>query len=327
MAKAEVLGCVLLMVLVGQGSCDLGNGLFRTFNLALLGVEAGIPTDVQTAVAGGWAEVGSGRACDPYRGFRYAPSGSVAPLSGPLSVWFTAGGQVSGLSVNVFGVQAPDYLVERGLWERTSESDEWTLSVAFRDSEGMCDPDYVYGELLGDRLVVNPDTVAVSLPTTEEDAICEGWIEGSGMSTMGYHYFNHLDQDNLWDYSRLFPVVLMFDGDGDLQAFFFTFPAPQVTYPPPTTELLDEFWEGTPLPPVNMCQNWCDDECEWPGVVAWQTMHIYVNSNYLTLVLPGRDDSVVGRVCRTEEQVAYCAGGALHLSSLFLSAALALLLL
>lgn len=79
----------------------------------------------------------------------------------PLSVWFSAAGQVCGVQAAVFGTSwkagpaAPAGLVSKGYFRASqSQKNKWTINVSFRDAETI-QSTTESPLVLGDRLVIN----------------------------------------------------------------------------------------------------------------------------------------------------------------------------
>lgn len=261
-------------------SVELGDGLWRTFNLALLGEAPALPITVATAKNQGWELMDN--TCDPNLGYRYAYKDNAPGKSTPLTIYYTAAGQVAGLGVDVFGEgSAPDKLVNMGYWISVGKN-QWTISVSFRDTEYMCS-NKTANQAIGDRIIINQGSINQSIPLTASDAYCNDWTFGSCMKTMGQHWFYDVsDAPTLsWQSENLLPVVAMYYPptiNGTINAIFFATPVAQ----PGSDYLLYKpgDWETPSLTPSQMCENFCNEDCEWPGVHKWSTMHIYLNSQW-----------------------------------------------
>mmetsp|Transcript_80147 Transcript_80147/g.120460 ORF Transcript_80147/g.120460 Transcript_80147/m.120460 type:complete len:265 (+) Transcript_80147:142-936(+) len=229
--------------------------------------------------------------CDANLGIRYAYKGSGPSKSTPLTIYFTAGGQVAGVGVNLYGAgSAPQNLIDLGFWiPIEGEKNQWMLSVSFRQPSDMCSHTTV-DEVIGDRLVINQNTLSYSLPLTAAEAFCNNWTYGSCMTTMGQHWFYDVSgaPDLTWNSANLLPVVTMYyppNINGTINAFFFTTPVAQ----PGSDYLLHKpgDWETPDLSPSQMCENFCNSTCTWPGVDDWSTMHIYLNSQWSYITCDG----------------------------------------
>jgi len=278
---------------------NIGDGLWRTFNKALNGDAPPLPLTAEEASSQGWQPVTS--SCDPNLGIQYTQNSNKPEKSTPLSVYYTAGGQVAGVGVNVYeSGAAPDNLVSLGFWIPVSGSkNEWMLSVSFRPYEEMCNSSFTSDMVLGDRLVINQGSLNYSLPLTAAEAYCGDWTYGSCMTTMGEHWFYDVSTapQQSWQAENLLPVVTMYyppNMNGTISTIFFTTPVKQ----PGSDYLLYNpgDWESPALTPRLMCENYCDDNCEWPGVSHWSTMHVYLNSQWSYITCPN-GKGVVGREC------------------------------
>ena len=182
---------------------------------------------------------------------------------------------------------APDNLVEKGFWIPVGSS-EWMLSASFRGIENMCNSTYKADEVLGDRLVINQQSINYTIPLTAAEAQCSQWTPGSCMVTMGEHWFYDLSSAPVqsWNSSNLLPIVAMYyppNINGTLSTFFFTTPVKQ---PGSNPLSIPGDWEVPALTPPDMCLNYCDSTCTWPGVDYWSTMHIYINSQWTYITCP-----------------------------------------
>jgi len=284
---------VWLCVCVCFARADLFDGVWRTYNLALNGAAPALPLNVPDAVAAGW--VPGSPYCVTGLGFEYFYEQPEPTKRTPLSLWFTNGGSnISGISIYVFGENsAPAPLVSSGYWRQAvklNRTDVYFLSVGFRYGP-VCDPNQAPPALVGDYVIVNPDTaLSLFLPLNESDAYCGGWVQGSAMKCFGTHYFYHTDPDDLWNISKVNPVGVMY-WKGQLTTFMIITPEPQRGGIPPG----DGYWDQPPLPPSLMCQNWCDDSCAWHN--TWSTIHIFLTSDWATIVPEPNEGPPVYRSC------------------------------
>ena len=169
----------------------------------------------------------------------------------------------------------------------------------------MCDPHADLKSPLGDRVVINQDTIKRSIPLTAKEAEEEKWTVGSCMDSMGLHHFYDLQTAPEMSYKEenLMPLVAMYnppDETGVLNAFFFATPVAQ---PGSSYKYLlngNADWESPALNENNMCQNWCDDNCHWE-TPSWATMHIYLDSAWSDLKCPG-GKGFLGRTCPMSEK-------------------------
>jgi hypothetical protein len=96
MKSAIVILTVVLIscVVATNATTSIGDGLWRTFNLALVGLAPPLPLTSQEAAAAGWRAMSS--TCDNNLGIRYAQDGSAPQKNTPLTIYYTASGQVAG---------------------------------------------------------------------------------------------------------------------------------------------------------------------------------------------------------------------------------------
>ena len=294
-----VVLCSFVHSSVGADSPGIGDGLWRTFNLAILGLAPSLPFTQREAEKQKWMKMST--TCDPQRGFRYALKSTAPQKNTPLTLYFTAGGQVAGVAADVWGADAaPANLVSKGYWVPVpGTTDQHTISLSFRRASLMCSGAQA-PEVIGDRVVINQGALNQSIPLNAHDAYCNKWSYGSCMKTMGQHWFYDLaTAPNLsFQSQNLLPIVPMYwpnNINGTLNAIFFTTPLDQ----PGSNQLLHGpgDWEMPALNPSNMCQNFCNDgTCQWPGVKSWSTMHIYFNSQWSDIKCTG-GSGPVGRYC------------------------------
>eukprot|EP00656_Telonema_subtile_P029181 TRINITY_DN3223_c0_g1_i1.p1 TRINITY_DN3223_c0_g1~~TRINITY_DN3223_c0_g1_i1.p1 ORF type:complete len:461 (+),score=105.33 TRINITY_DN3223_c0_g1_i1:115-1497(+) len=239
--------------------------------------------------------------CDPSLGYLWVPTDGISSTD-PLSLYYTEGGQIAGMRIDVWGTDAAmGKQVSQGYYIADA-TEHWYMSVSFRDTADMCSGD-VGNETIGDRLVINQDTIAKSVPLTAGDAEAAGFMPGSCMKTMGQHWFyDLLDAPlNSWDSGNLLPIVPMYhppgsasDLEGTFNAFFFASPKCQG----PDNKGADTAysWDNVPsligcgLPPAAMCENFCSATCDtdllfnknpWKssGTEHWATFHILFNED------------------------------------------------
>jgi len=229
-----------------------------------------------------------GSSCDPTLGYAYSKefddsslrgsgSGNVgASSSSPTQLYYSAAGQLTGLSTDVYGdvEQTP---FKMGYFDQIGD-DHYRISVGFRsDTSGVCDPDAApYSDPVGDVVIVQPNGIAVPIPLTEAEAIATNqYHKGSCFDGMGYHYFLDLKTDDnsmSWTSDGLSPVVVMYNIEGDINAIFFASSDVQQGM------FSTNEWEPVPLPEFAMCGNFCDrDTCTFKGNTngMWSTMHFY----------------------------------------------------
>ena len=118
----------------------------------------------------------------------------------PLGIYFTSVGQIAGVRTSItgntkeIGNAAPENLVQLGFWKALPSNQTWVVDVSFREPSAMCSG--VKSDMtLGDRVVINQDTIAYSMPLTAKDAGEKKWDAGSCMTvpnrlqTKGYYIY------------------------------------------------------------------------------------------------------------------------------------------
>jgi WAS/WASL-interacting protein len=243
-------------------SQGIGDRLVRT---AVLYSE--LPLTVDDAVNNGWTNFTD---CDENLGIAYTSAGGGVPTkTHPVILYFTSGGQISGVAMEHFG--DPAHGLQR-FWQPTSDGN-YRLTVSFRPPGGLCSGQS-YAETIGTQLVVDQASVNWSLPLTEDAATAAKWTKGGCIGGMGTHWSYDLKSapDMSWIASDLFPVVTMYNeqADGVLSAFFFT--SPNLQYAEPFGP-----WEG-PIPNALMCLNWCDSGCSFDSSF-FSTLHFYIDDH------------------------------------------------
>lgn len=289
---------VLSLAVAAEAASGLGDGLWRTF-----GHQTGLPLTAEDAIQQKWVAVSK---CEADLGVLYAQEKSGPSEKHPLGLRYTAAGQIAGVQATVFGSNqfgdaAQKNLIDKGYWKANANATKtWRMDVSFRASEDMCSSTSRSEELIGDRVVINQDTIKQSIPLTVKDAVAEQWSAGSCMSSMGWHHFYDLKTAPKQSFKedQILPLVAMYnppDSTGVLNAFFFTSP---VSQPGSGTRYLlngAADWESPALVEKNMCQNWCDESCKFE-TSSWATMHIYLSSAWKTLTCPN-GSGPVGRSC------------------------------
>merc|ERR1712194_277168 len=252
------------------------------------------PLTVADAGAQGWTSAGPG--CDPNLGVEYLPEGGIS-RDAPLSVYFTPAGQIAGLKMTVYG-SGPDFGTSAfqgigALGEMVNQhyyipveggaETSWEISVSFRDPTAMCSTDATAGDI-GDRLVINQHTIAVSVPMTAGQADGDNYQPGSCMGGMGQHYFKDLvgGSDMTFVTGNLLPITPMYyppnDPNGKLNAFLFSSPTCQN----------DEggAWDEVPLfcglRFSMMCLNFCNAECSTDTFTTNSPFHSPTTHRYAT---------------------------------------------
>jgi len=282
---AVVLFFVVLSIGVGQ--TKLFDGVWRSYGKALSGEAIPLALTSQDAVAQGWKS--AQLHCVPGMGFQYFDGDSEPHRLAPLAIWYNAKGNISGVSMYLFGGGAPSNLVNLGYWRKSPfDSDSYYLSVGFRSSD-VCSPSSPDNNPVGDVVILNPDQQAGKLnyPLNEKDVYCGGFVQGSAMKCFGTHYFKQLDLHDPYNSSKLVPVGTMYWNE-TLTTFMIISPSTQTA--------IATVWDGNPLTGPLMCQNWCDDSCSWDAPL-WSTLHIFLTSDYVNILPPNNEGPPVYRTC------------------------------
>jgi len=253
-----------------------------------MGNAPALPLTIAEAEAQGWYAMNDG-VCDTSLGIRYAQNSDQVTEDAPLTLYYTASGLISGSAMDVYGEgAAPQKLIDAGFWQPVKNTtQQWTISVSFRNSSNLCSASYSSDEVLGDQLVINQGSIAFSVPLTAAEAYCMNWFPGSCMVTMGQHWFYDIETspEPSWQSDNLLPIVAMYyppDETGTLSTFFFTTPTEQ---PGSSLRSNPGDWEPA-ISASEMCFNFCDDEtCHW-DVPTWNTLHMYVNSQWSYISCP-----------------------------------------
>jgi len=258
----------LLWLSATINASGIGDRLTRTAILY-----SSLPMTVKEAVSAGWTRFTD---CDENLGIGYThSSGGTAPSkTNPITVYFTAGGQIAGIAMEHFGLP----LSSLSQYWIPSSNGNFRINVSFRsNSQGLCRAGRMFPEVLGTQLVVNQGNGSWALPLNETAATQAQWTKGGCIGDMGTHWSLDLSTapKMSWLSSNLFPVVTMYNEQATgapLSAFFIT--TPHLQYSEPLGP-----WEG-PIPEFLMCYNWCDSDCSW-DVSAFNTLHFYVDNHKL----------------------------------------------
>ena len=166
--------------------------------------------------------------CDPKLGILWVAKGGESPKE-PMGLYFNKAGQVAGLRIKIYGEKAAQgRAVSQGYWIPDGKN-TWYMSISFRPAEEMCTTS-VSKHAIGDRIVINQDTIAKSIPMTLAQAQEVGFMPGSCMKSMGQHWFYDLQDapGNSWISGNLLPVTPMYHPQtNNLNAFFWSSPLPQ----------------------------------------------------------------------------------------------------
>jgi hypothetical protein len=162
-------------------SADLGDGLWRTFEH-----QTALPLSAASAEEQSWVKVSE---CDNNLGVLFARDDNGPSEKHPLGLRFTSSGLLAGVQTTIYGSNkqgpaAPDNLVKLGFWKKTNATETWVMDVSFRAPSEMCSSSSS-ANLIGDRVVINQDTIKYSIPLTVEEAVKNSWTSGSCMSSMG----------------------------------------------------------------------------------------------------------------------------------------------
>jgi len=264
MISSRLLFFLLGIVVYSVHSQGIGDRLVRTAILY-----HNLPIDLDDAVSAGWSNFTQ---CDENLGIAFTDSGDSAPSkTHPVTLYFTAGGQIAGMGMEHFGTPVS------GLQKyfQPQSNGNFRISVSFRPPGDLCNGN-MFPELIGTQLVVDQGTVGWAVPLNETAATAASWTKGSCIGGMGTHWSYDLSSAPTmsWQSANLFPLVTMYNeqAGGILSAFFIT--TPKLQYAEPVGP-----WEG-PIPTFLMCQNWCDTTCTW-DVNFWNTLHFYVDDHHL----------------------------------------------
>ncbi|KAJ9445706.1 hypothetical protein DIPPA_07656 [Diplonema papillatum] len=255
---------VLLATAASLGeAASIGDEFYRTYTKYV-----GLPMTAAAASSGGW--VAANTTCVPGLGY---PMKLDDELQNTTLLYFDQRGNVSGISVDVFGSPPPQKLIDLGYWVLISH-ERYRISLGYRSPFVVCSPSTTPTKYpLGDRVVINPNGINQSLPLTVEAAAAESWSRGSCFYGMGHHwYYDVAGHPNMtWKAENLVPVVTMYNNKGALQATFFA----SWTIQQHPFNAGD--WEPIPLSTGLMCKNFCSSDCHFEGTEFWSTYHVYMN--------------------------------------------------
>jgi len=134
---------------------------------------------------------------------------------------FTSAGQFAGFRVSIYGSSdtssvgnaAQPQLLKAGFWKVTEGAHKtWHMSVSTRVPSQMCSGE-LQPELLGTQLVMNQDTIAISVPLSAREAQARGYAPGACIVGMGQHWEYDITLGNgsvSWVAGNLQPVVPMY---------------------------------------------------------------------------------------------------------------------
>jgi len=261
-------GALLLAASVPVGA-ELGDRLLREYT-----VYENQPIIDDDAYGAGFTPSG---ACIPKLGNPFAKDGASSE-SAPVTLYFTGGGQISGVGVDVFGAMKPE-LVDAGYFipvdkgNKLNATERYHIAVGFRGAADVCS-DQIYPEKIGTSAIINPHGIAKAIPLTSKEAEEAKFHRGSCFNGMGFHYFLDLVRGPRmsWQAKNLMPVVPMYDPTtNSLNAIFFASTVNQ------NSLFSSHGWEPVPLINFAMCKNWCDSDCTFSDTSIWSTMHFYFN--------------------------------------------------
>jgi len=262
-------------------------------------INKGLPVGDAALNAAGWHKTDD---CDSALGFAWTWEASGATTLQPLKLYTNADGLPSGVGTVIRKYLPPaqkKYATTNPIVGPAPGLFTYHIDIGFRAGD-QCQAG-LRTEQIGDQLVVNPGgTHKKTIPLTEAVAAQDGWQKGSCFNGMGWHrFFNTAGktlpmEDGNWNKGDLFPVVAMYDNDGDIHAIFFASIQDQYTYKSGGQKDTNE-WEGRTLDEFMMCKNMCG-KCGFNRAGSaensdWATMHIYFKDHTTSNVqctVPGK---------------------------------------
>ena len=275
--KSLLLVAAVTLLASLTSALSLGTLLERDF-----GVYDTMPITTTAATAAGWGPLNG--LCEPGMGVAWTQNnGSYPSQHKPLWLYFTPGGQASGVATLFLNhiEHEKKNLISQGFIVQYPgmAAGSYYVSVGFRSTSDACSSSQ-QSKPLGDRLVVHPAGIAHHLPLTASDAASRGWVAGSCFAGMGTHWFRDLSSPGsmTWDASQLLPVVTMYDEESanptnQINAIFFASTVVQQELIPPH----ENQWEPIALPDFLMCKNFCNSSCTFHGTSFYSTLHVYFN--------------------------------------------------
>jgi len=265
---------VIISALVCYASAQgFGDSLYRTF-----GFYVALPMTTLDAINEEWTNYTE---CDGNLGVAFSYSSGGPDQLNPVTLYFSAGGQIAGLGVTHYGQPDNDWWLQD-----QDDDDHFLLTISFRpNDQNLCDPEYKYNEPLGVQVVLNQgNTPSISIPLDEAGATNADFTEGGCIGNMGTHWSLDLVTAPYmsWVAANLLPIMPMYH-DGQISAVLFNTDNVQTGSEPLGP------WE-TPLVEQLMCYNWCNDTCGWSNN-WWNTMHIFFTDytqNTCTQHCPGQ---------------------------------------
>jgi len=205
---AAVLGVVFVLAAIVCGArayTGIGDRLLRTYFIFS-------PMPINSSEAQSWYQIGD---CVPGLGTQYTVKSGGPTKSNPMSVYISAGGQVSAFGISVYG---PPPAAQTQFW--SDAGDHYDIIIGTRSSGDPCDSSMTWDEEVGDQLAVNPTGGAYQIPLTSDDAANQGWISGGCINKMGRHWGLTLDgSSSITSSANLFPFLPMYNEDtGNISA-------------------------------------------------------------------------------------------------------------
>lgn len=294
---------LLLACLIGATSALFGEQLRR---IAL----KELPSPMMAADAQFYNYKTDGK-CNPNIGIAYtAKQVGTTPYT-PLTYYYTARGQLSGIGMTLYDIPSNKSYVPQGFIDHNSVEYVgdfgYHIKVSFREMGEICNEEHRYPEAIGNTMIVNPgERGEYVIPWTAEEAEATGqWKKGSCVYDMGTHWWRDVVGGNAmtWKVGNLFPIIPMYDEaegqDGTLNAFFFAAPGGQ-GFQAYELECLTKLPEGDlscgydyatnglnswgfDMPMMNwnfgptVCGNMCEP-CFWPDSPGpiWQIEHVFM---------------------------------------------------
>merc|ERR1712137_958914 len=252
-----------------------------------------LPFTDEQLIEKGWTKRNDSHGCDADLGYRWTETENDPDRDHPINLWTTKGGQITAMSVNVYGAipeTLQKYYVKQEGFSR--------LDVSFRKGSQICSGETLPQHVVGNTLIINPtggdNSIEVAL--TEDWPSANGWAAGSCIPGMGRHYFLDTlsaDGTNSYKTDGQFPVAIMYY-DGVLDGMFFLAATPQNPGWDPNSDWKNATppqhptqWDMEGATPHNfLCGNTCDN-CAGKGAVGWDattneghfwsTMHVLFN--------------------------------------------------
>ena len=157
-----------------------GSNLIRS-----AGISQPLPTTTNAAVADGWVK--SDSPCVSSIGQAWNQKKPHPTTSHPITLYFAANGQISGFGTDVFG-DVPALWNYRGYYNNVGSS-QYRIKVATRSAQlDLCSVQTPFSDPIGDRIIINPDSINQRLPGNENEAAAKQWTRGACIDGMGRHW-------------------------------------------------------------------------------------------------------------------------------------------